>query len=347
MLRDVPLGGEISSAHWASNVMSRSSDSASFLCVISLDSYLRRFQRLRVNRKADSFSPHKPGMLLAVIELAEAGALSENRILVAPPLLERYRALFDLVRSERDHPNPYFPFFHLRAEGFWHLRALPGREDVLAAMKTARAVADIEQNVAYARLDHQLHALLLDPVAREVLRNDLVAFWFPAEHEQLLAQLEREGALGRYERRLRGLTEGRDIKEPAEPDLEKVRSTAFRRTVLEAYDYRCAASGWRIILPDGQVMAEAAHLIPFAASADDDPRNGIALAPSYHWALDRNLIAPGPDLRWHVSKVLDARLRDNAALLDLDGTDLLLPQNARYRPRQDALQYRLEHLRER
>jgi putative restriction endonuclease len=214
-------------------------------------------------------------------------------------------------------------------------------------MTTARSVADIEQNIAYAFLDEQLHGLLLDPVAREVLRNALVAFWFPAEREQILALLDREGARGRYEQRLRGLTEGRDIKEPAESDLEKVRSTAFRRTVLEAYDYRCAASGWRIILPDGQVMAEAAHLIPFAVSADDDPRNGIALAPSYHWALDRNLIAPGPDLRWHVSKVLDPRLRDNAALLDLDGTELLLPQNARYRPREDALQYGLEHLRER
>jgi len=343
----LPLGGEISSLHWAFNAGSRSFDSASILRVIGLDSYLRRFQRLRVNRRAGSFSPHKPCMLLAVIELAEAGALSENRILFAPPLLERYRALFDLVRSERDHPNPYFPFFHLRAERFCHLRALPGREDVLAAMTTARSVADIEQNIAYAFLDEQLHGLLLDPVAREVLRNALVAFWFPAEREQILALLDREGARGRYEQRLRGLTEGRDIKEPAEPDLEKVRSTAFRRTVLEAYDYRCAASGWRIILPDGQVMAEAAHLIPFAVSADDDPRNGIALAPSYHWALDRNLIAPGPDLRWHVSKVLDPRLRDNAALLDLDGTELLLPQNARYRPREDALKYRLEHLRDR
>ncbi|MGA7982763.1 MAG: hypothetical protein WCA32_21390, partial [Chromatiaceae bacterium] len=262
--------------------MSKSSDSASILCVTSLDSYLRRFQHLRVNRKADSFSPHKPCMLLAVIELAEAGALSENRILFTPPLMERYRALFDLVRSERDHPNPYFPFFHLKAEGFWHLRAVRRREDVLAAMKTARSFGDIEQNVAYAFLDDQLHALLLDPVAREVLRNELVGFWFPAARERLVALLEREGALGRYERRLRGLTEGRDVREPPEPDVERVRSTAFRRTVLEAYDYRCAASGWRIILPDGQVMAEAAHLIPFAASADDDPRNGIAPAPSYH-----------------------------------------------------------------
>jgi putative restriction endonuclease len=93
-------------------------------------------------------------------------------------------------------------------------------------------------------------------------------------------------------------------------------------------------------------MAEAAHLIPFSESGDDDPRNGIALAPSYHWALDRNLIAPGPDLRWHVSKMLDSRVRDNAALLDLDGKHVLFPPNAKYRPREDALSYRLEHLRD-
>ena len=93
-------------------------------------------------------------------------------------------------------------------------------------------------------------------------------------------------------------------------------------------------------------MAEAAHLIPFSVSGDDDPRNGIALAPSYHWALDRNLIAPGPDLRWHVSKMLDSRVLDNAALLDLDGKNVLFPPNPKYRPREDALSYRVEHLRD-
>ena len=36
-----------------------------------------------------------------------------------------------------------------------------------------------------------------------------------------------------------------------------------RLAVSENYDYRCAASGWRIILPEGRVMVEAAHLIPY------------------------------------------------------------------------------------
>jgi putative restriction endonuclease len=61
---------------------------------------------------------------------------------------------------------------------------------------------------------------------------------------------------------------------------------------------------------------EAAHLIPFSESHDDDPRNGIALAPTLHWALDRYLIAPGPDYKWHVSPVLDSRIRDNTELLE-------------------------------
>jgi len=42
-------------------------------------------------------------------------------------LLERYMKFFAAVRGESDHANPHYPFFHLKAEGFWHLQALPAR----------------------------------------------------------------------------------------------------------------------------------------------------------------------------------------------------------------------------
>ncbi len=313
---------------------------------MSIDAYAQRFHRLRVNPRTGGFSPHKPCMLLAVLALAEAGALSENRIVFAPPLLERYRAFFEAVRAEGDHVNAYFPFFHLRGDGFWHLVPLPGRAAVLAAMKTARSFRDVEENIAYACLDDELHALILDSAARAVLRESLVSRWFPDKRERLLRVVDVERSTGQYEVRLRGLAEGKDVRLDEVPYIEKARASGFRRTVVEAYDFRCAASGWRILLPDGQIMVEAAHLIPFAVSRDDDPRNGIALTPSYHWALDKNLIAPGPDLRWHVAKMLDPRLRDNHALLELEGKDLLLPRNGKYQPRRDALEYRLKHLRE-
>ena len=63
-----------------------------------------------------------------------------------------------------------------------------------------------------------------------------------------------------------------------------------------------------------------------------------------HWALDQNVLAPGPDLKWHVSSRLDRRNRDYQELLELDKKPLLLPANKKYYPRMDALEWRIKHL---
>jgi putative restriction endonuclease len=112
------------------------------------------------------------------------------------------------------------------------------------------------------------------------------------------------------------------------------------------YDYRCAATGVRLLLPNGEALVEAAHIHPFHEAGDDDPRNGLALTPDMHWAFDRNLIALGPDLKWHVSRVLDARVRDFSSFVALEGKPLLGPVEARMLPKQEVLQWRIDRLRE-
>lgn len=94
-------------------------------------------------------------------------------------------------------------------------------------------------------------------------------------------------------------------------------------------------------------MVEAAHIHPFSEAGDDDPRNGLALTPDFHWAMDRHLIAPGPDLRWHVSPLLDERVADHDRLISLSGKSLLLPSQSRFIPKQEALVWRLTRLRSR
>lgn len=306
-----------------------------------LDSYLRAFSALNVNR-ARGRSPHKPCMLLAMLGLAEAGHLEKNEIRFAPPLLERYAKVFAAVRGEADHLNPYYPFFHLKSDGFWHLRPMPGREAIVSAMATARSVAAISENIEYASLDADLYKLVLNVNARMALRALLVTVWFAHVSAAAQVVVAEESRSDDYEAAIRaGETSVIDIfhREPAQP----ARDAAFRRVVTEFYDYRCAASGWRIILPQG-AMVEAAHIIPFAETHDDDPRNGIALTPSFHWALDTHIISPGPDYKWHVSRSLDPRIQDNQPLLALDGQDLLLPRHERNWPRKDALEWRLNHL---
>ena len=300
--------------------------------------YVDRFQRLHVATRGEHASPHKPCMLLAVIDLAEAGALEINRIDYSPALLERYTAYFECVGDKTDHANPYFPFFHLRGDRFWRLIAKPGREAVLDAMRTARSHRDISENVDHVELDEDLHRLLCDAQSREVLRRSLVARWFGDNARILAPLLEQSRRENLYEHELR------DGSKVAEPTLEAVRGSAFRRLVLEVYDYRCAASGWRLIVPGGTALVDAAHLIPFSESHNDDPRNGIALTPTFHRALDQNLIAPGPDLKWHVSAVFDDRLPENQPLISLRGRTVLLP-DTKYRPLTHALVWRLHNLR--
>jgi len=137
---------------------------------MSLSTYVDRFRQLNVNVAHGRASPHKICMLLAVLDLARGGALTANRVEFAPPLLERYALYFNAVRAEGDHPNPYFPFFHLAGrlrgggESFWHLQPKSGREHVLASMSTARTARQVTDNIDHARLDADLFDLLQDGV---------------------------------------------------------------------------------------------------------------------------------------------------------------------------------------
>lgn len=305
--------------------------------------YADLFARLSVNRSHGRVSPHKICMLLAVLDLARSGGLLVNRIDFSPPLLERYRFYFDAVRAPGDHPNPYFPFFHLRGAlrggrgSFWHLAPIAGREAALAALGSARSARGITENVACAYLDDGLFRLLQDAESIDRLSAALVEHWFDRGLQELKQVADFGRRVSRYEHDLRTLN---DIGGLIRETPEVVRSPAFRRMVTQAYDYRCAASGVRLLLPDGTALVEAAHIRPFADTQDDDPRNGLALTPDMHWAMDQNLIAPGADYRWHVSRELDGRVPDHGFLVKLTGKPLILPAERRWYPRQDVLEWK-------
>jgi len=309
----------------------------------TIEHYVKAFSRLNVNRSHGRTSPHKPVMLLAVIELAENGLITENRILYSPQLLERFRAYFEVVQQPGDACKPYFPFFHLKSDRFWHLLPMPGREDIVNSLRTVRSPTDITDNIAYARLNDDLFALLQSRHGRSILRQTLIDTWFSQSGEVIKTVTAEQRQINRYELSLQNQVEHKTAQEPVKY-AKKVRDAAFSRIVREAYDYRCAASGWRVILPDGTVLVEAAYLIPYAETQDDDPRNGIALAPNYHWALDHNILAPGPDLKWHVSPILDRRNRDYQELIEIDNHPIMLPRDRKYYPRMDALKWRIKRL---
>ena len=320
---------------------------------MSLTDYQRKFCALYVNSKNGRRSPHKICMLLAMLDLARAGSLKVNRIVYGPPLLERYNRYFEAVRSQKDHPNAYFPFFHLggdlrvmgpggaRPASFWHLQPLPGHEAELARMTAVRSHRDITEVIACATLDTELFELLQVASNIEALAETLAQHWFDRGLEDLAAVANEGRQISLYERQLRSFE---PLRLQAREPPEAIRSPAFRRVVIENYDFRCAASGLRIVLPDGIPMVEAAHIHPFSEGADDDPRNGMALTPDMHWAMDKNLIAPDSDFVWRVSGALDDRVPDYKRLTDLSGRKLFLPSEKRFWPKRESLAWRIERL---
>lgn len=92
-------------------------------------------------------------------------------------------------------------------------------------------------------------------------------------------------------------------------------------------------------------VAQVAHIRPCCEAGDDDPRDGLALTPKVHWALDRHLFALDNDFRWRVSwalcRALYRRIAAYQMLTELLGEPLSLPREARVRPKREAIEWRL------
>ena len=265
--------------------------------------------------------PHKPCLLLAVIDLVESGAITDGLVQLNPALRETFSEYFAIVAKSDDKDRPDNPFRYLNTS-FWTLKG---------------------KGYTKAEIDPELFRYMQSSSDREAMREQLIRKWFPDYQQVLNKRITSYRESNSYERGLREAVAGMPAVHEAPPSAY-TRDRAFRRLVLEAYDYRCAASGWRLIVPESRILVQAAHLIPHSESQDDDPRNGIALTPNFHWALDQHVIAPGPDMRWHVSKVVDKRIADNKPLLDLEGQEIIVPGQQSMRPRKDALEWRLERL---
>jgi hypothetical protein len=89
----------------------------------------------------------------------------------------------------------------------------------------------------------------------------------------------------------RGGIPGRSISACCRPPLRSGVSPAarFRLTVVPAYDYTCALTGYRCVTVAAGSIVDAAHIHQFANSRNNHPQNGIALCKNAHWMFDAGL----------------------------------------------------------
>ena len=116
----------------------------------------------------------------------------------------------------------------------------------------------------------------------------------------------------------------------------QLRPIIFQHDVRLAYDRSCAAcrQGW--VTPTELPEVEAAHIFPLRPNGSNDPRNGLALCRSHHWAFDKLLWTLKPDLTITVPKRV-ASMHLNNSLKALVGRPLQLPKDPRIHPAPQAI----------
>lgn len=298
-----------------------------------LDSYKERFSRL--NRKVSHEhgpAPHKPVLLLAMLDEIERGAYRENLIRPTPDLVAAFRAYWEaLVESEYWQPRVDHPFRYLHRDGFWTF--VRGGE-LVTPEDRPYSLLKVSAEFDGVRLAPKLWTLLQDRAAVRELRAHLLQAVFGRAR---VARKENRAVLSCEIARLKAEAQSRfQPRRVREKDNDGyfVRHTLFPRVVRGLYGGACAVCSLSTGTDDGSGIVDGAHIMPFADFHNDDPRNGIALCKNHYWGFDAGWFSISRKYRVLVSD----RLRDGLGYVTA-GVTIRLPQESQYAPAADALEW--------
>lgn len=273
--------------------------------------WLAKLAKLKVDKAQGDLAPHKPLLLLCVLELAEQALLPKDTLPLTPELAFRFCEYWKIVSRRRPtRPDIRYPYFHLKSDGIWSPKDEHGNPT------TERFKA------RFAAMPSDFVAFVNDPVFRDMARRVLIATYFrPYERISLYA--------------LNGMPVPTDAeilrdanyKGPEEAE-NRGREVRFRLNVVAAYNYTCALTQYRLTTVTGRSIVDAAHIHQFADSRNNDPRNGLALTKNAHWLFDSGLWTLSDDYRVIVAQGAFAEAgHEHQLLARYNGHKIQLPSD--------------------
>ena len=295
-----------------------------------LAKYLKAFSELsRKVSKEHGQAPHKPLLLLAVLDEVQRGAYPDGLITITPELVAAFRSYFDaLVAPGYWLPRMENPFRYLYQDGFWNFIA---NGVVVAPENRTYTLNQLSTDFDGVRLAPDLSL-----IAVSALRKQLLDVCFQkietdvqkvAVAEILNYEVEKLKAEAQSKFRIKKVKESND-------DGYFVRHALFPRVIKSLYKDQCCVCRLATHVKDKTGIVDAAHILPFAEFHYDDPRNGLALCKNHHFGFDHGWFGITETYKVAVSPQLQ-----RAVGYIESGTEILLPENALYNPEPAALQW--------
>jgi putative restriction endonuclease len=230
----------------------------------NLTKYCNIFAKLRVDR-THGIAPHKPILLISVLQLFASKFIKENRIYLTPELVALFRENWaKLVTTQHDCRISY-PFYYLRSDKFWHLKPKNNLIEVSSLGSLVKSFLKLNEAIDFASFDQELFALLEEKLNCDILITLLLDTYFPEtkngfnksnsnnEIEHIEQQILKEDAV-EYVAEVKKL-----IREKKEEEIY-LRSSIFKREVPKIYNYTCCISGMRIDTMENISMVDACHI---------------------------------------------------------------------------------------
>jgi putative restriction endonuclease len=305
-----------------------------------LAKYISNFKKLKRGVTKYGLAPHKPVLLISILQAIKAKIIKENEINISPELICLYKSNWNSLVITKHVCNFALPFFHLSKEKkkFWHIISNPGFESALTLKESISSLNELNGYISIAKLNDDLFALAQNETANKYLQQVLLQEYFP------------DNTLGvdknaNWQLDLFNDIEQKILHEPSEiyrkeikrlivqKDEEEIflRGSIFKREIPKIYNNTCCISGMRIDASIAVSMVDACHIIPFSVSYDDTVTNGIALCPNFHRAFDRGLIAIDENYQVMVSNSF--REDETAYSIKVfEGKEIKLPNLKSYYP---------------
>lgn len=219
-------------------------------------------------------APHKPLLLLCLLDMAEDGEITQRTFTRTPDLVLRFKSYGGLVTDRwPTRLDLSMPFFYLKSQGFW-CAFTPRMEPALSP-----------ESCMLCEMHEELFALLADADFRLKARVLLISHYF-TKPEQLALMT----SMGLRDDARSPLPNVEKLsREAADAARQKGRSTRFAVQVVSSYKFTCALTGLCCVTSDGSAIVDAAHIEPWSQSRNDDPSNGLALSKNAHWMFDEGL----------------------------------------------------------
>lgn len=153
----------------------------------TIDEYIEAFRNMKRAKMGGYIAPHKPLLLLSIIELIRNGKCTSNQIFLNSDLISTFKDLWEKYVDNGNKPDGLYvaddlylelsnrypfkctianPYYHMQHEAFWRL--VPSEDYVRRNNYDLRC---LKKCFLYAEIDEHLFLMMQDGTNRDRLKT--------------------------------------------------------------------------------------------------------------------------------------------------------------------------------